>query len=81
MKKYPPDEEGRVINLKTGVHEALEINRALEDLEAAEAIQFYLRFKRMGMPFGPWGQNPHKLVQVVDVLEPLDELYHPKVTL
>ena len=51
----------------------------LEDIEALSAVQFYLRWKRMGMPYGPWGMNPNKLVEVVDLLDPLDGFYHPRM--
>ena len=60
---------------------ASEINKALHDEEAANAIRFYQRWKRMGMPYGSWGINPEKLVEVVDLLEPLDRFYHPRVTI
>ena len=60
---------------------ATEINAALTDDEAASAIRFYQRWKRMGMPYGSWALNPERLVEVVDILEPLDRFYHPQVTI
>lgn len=64
--------------LKTGqwvrVHE---IPAVLADMDARLALSFYMRWKRMGMPYGAWGGNPFILVEVVDVLEPLDRFYHP----
>ena len=77
---YPEEESDRVIVLKTGkAVKASEINEALLDNDAAEAIRFYQRFRRMGMPYGSWASNPEKLVEVVDLLEPLDRLYHPQL--
>ena len=58
---------------------AYEIPGMLEDIEALSAVQFYLRWKRMGMPYGPWGMNPNRLVEVIDLLDPLDGFYHPRM--
>lgn len=75
-----PTEEGRVVRLKTGAFiSASDINAALCDEDAASAIRFYQRWKKMGMPYGSWGMNPEKLVEIVDVLEPLDRFYHPRM--
>lgn len=64
--------------LKTGewvkVHD---IPRIFGEADATLAILFYKRWKRMGMPYGAWGLNPHPLVVIVDTLEPLDMFYHP----
>ena len=60
---------------------AAEIEKTLHDEEALSALQFYSRYKRMGLPYGPWGENPKLLIEVVDVLEPLDRFYHPQVTI
>jgi len=32
----------------------------------------------MGFPHGHWGNNPNRLVEVVDLLDPLDKIYHPR---
>lgn len=70
----------REVRLKTDEWvRAYEIPGMLEDIEALSAVQFYLRWKRMGMPYGPWGMNPNKLVEVVDLLNPLDGFYHPRM--
>lgn len=69
-----------MVMLKTGEWvRAAEIVGKISDEDALSAISFYQRYKRMGMPYGPWGMNPEKLVQVVDILEPLDRLYHPDI--
>lgn len=79
---FPEEEKDRVIRLKNGSFiSAMEINAALQDEDAASAIRFYQRFKRMGMPYGSWALNPARLVEVVDILEPLDRFYHPQVTI
>ena len=49
----------------------------MADEDAASAVSFFARWKRMGFPYGPWGENPNPLVEVVDLLEPLDRLYNP----
>ena len=33
----------------------------------------------MGLPHGAWGENPNKLVELVELLAPIDEFYHPPV--
>lgn len=56
-----------------------DIPSIMTDEEAISAVNFYQRFKRLGMPYGPWGINPNILVQIVEVIGPLDDLYHPPV--
>ena len=76
----PSGDENREIRLRTDEWvRAYEIPGMIEDTDAIFAIQFYLRWKRMGMPYGPWGMNPNKLIEVVDLLDPLDRFYHPKM--
>ena len=58
---------------------AVDIVPMITDPKALSAISFYQRYKRMGMPYGSWALNPEKLVEVVDLLEPLDRFYHPQV--
>lgn len=71
----PPDRE---VALKTGEYVRMDdIPGYFRDQALVNAVLFYLRYKRMGLPYGPWGQNPNVLVEIVDVLEPLDRLYHP----
>ena len=70
----------REVRLKTDEWvRAYEIPGMLEDIEALSAVQFYLRWKRMGMPYGPWGMNPNRLVEVIELLDPLDGFYHPRM--
>lgn len=83
MDDYEPSgREDREVMLKTGEWvKVYDIPGILNDADARRAIYFYSRFKRMGMPYGPWGINPYPLVQVVDLLEPLDAFYHPQLKL
>ena len=70
----------REIRLKNDIWvKAQEISGMLQDIEALAAVQFYLRWKRLGLPYGSWGVNPNKLVEVVELLEPLDMFYHPRM--
>ncbi len=55
-----------------------EIPSYFEDKSLVSAVMFYLRFKRMGLPYTGWGSNPNVLVEIVDTIEPLDRLYHPR---
>lgn len=76
----PSGGRDREVRLKTDEWvRAYEIPGMLEDIEALSAVQFYLRWKRMGMPYGPWGMNPNRLVEVIDLLDPLDGFYHPRM--
>ena len=73
-------DERRMVMLKTQQWlKAKEIHGMLTMPEAVSAITFYQRYKKMGMPYGSWALNPEKLVEVVDILEPLDRFYHPQV--
>ena len=40
-----------------------------------------MRFLQLVFSYGSWALNPEKLVEVVDILEPLDRFYHPQVTI
>lgn len=60
---------------------AVDIVPTITHPEAIAAIRFYQRYRRMGMPYGSWALNPEKLVEVVDILEPLDRFYHSQVTI
>ncbi len=76
----PSGGRDREVRLKTDEWvRAYEIPGMLEDIEALSAVQFYLRWKRRGMPYGPWGMNPNRLVEVIDLLDPLDGFYHPRM--
>lgn len=59
--------------------DARDIVPSITDPDAISALVFYQRYKKMGMPYGSWALNPEKLVEVVDILEPLDRFYHPQV--
>ena len=75
-------DEDRMVMLKTKEWvKAVDIVPTITHPEAIAAIRFYQRYRRMGMPYGSWALNPEKLVEVVDILEPLDRFYHPQVTI
>lgn len=82
MDYKPTGPADRVSRLKCGdwvrVHE---IPGIMADEDAAAAVSFFARWKRMGFPYGPWGENPNPLVEVVDLLEPLDRFYTPPIHL
>ena len=59
---------------------AYDIPMILNDKDALSTVRFYQRYKLMGMP-DKWGDCPNRLVVVVELLAPLDELYHPRMTL
>jgi hypothetical protein len=68
--------------LKTGVVVRQDdIPDILRDDLANEAVIYYQRWKRMGDPYGAWGKSPAKLVEIIDIIEPADALYHPKLEL
>ena len=72
--------EDREIHLKSGIWvKAVDVKGMLEDIDGLTAVEFYLRWKRLGMPYGPWGVNPNRLVEIIDILEPVDSIYHPKL--
>lgn len=74
----PLDRETR---LKSGIIVRVhDIPSILRDEEALDALRFYKRFKRMGMPFD-WGDCPNRMVLIVDLLAPLDESYHPGLSI
>lgn len=45
--------------------------------ELFELTGFYQIWKRMGFPYGSWGYNPNRLVQIVNTLNHLDLIYNP----
>ena len=68
--------------LKSGTEVRLDdIPSILTDDELSEsALRFYLRYRIMGWPYqGGWAVIPARLMQVVEILEPVDRLYHPRM--
>ncbi len=55
------------------------IEKALKSEVANDAVRFYLRYRIMGYPYGSWGNNPNKLVEIVELLKPIDDAYHPRL--
>lgn len=49
----------------------------MNDDFAASGVFAYERFKHLGLPYGPYAYNPNKLIEVIDLLESSDRLYHP----
>ncbi len=48
--------------------------------DAYDAIAFFLRWKMMGWPYrGGWAEQPARLIEIVELLDPLDRLYHPRM--
>lgn len=72
----------RTVVLKSGIEVRLDdIGGILEHDDLCEsAIQFYWRYRIMGWPYqGGWAAIPARLSQVVETLEPLDRIYHPRM--
>lgn len=72
----------RSVVLKSGYEVLLDdIPGLLGPDELAEsALSFYWRYRTMGWPYGPdWALHPARLKEVVEVLEPLDRTYHPRM--
>lgn len=47
---------------------------------ALDAISFYRRYRTMGWPYrGGWAEQPARLEEIVELLDPLDRLYHPRM--
>lgn len=69
----------RTVDLRSGVTVRFDdIPSYFRDEYLDSAVWFYLRYKSMGLPYPGWAACPNILVEIVDVLEPLDRLYHPK---
>ncbi len=70
----------RMIQLESRIWiRAGDIKKHFEDIESYRAIRMYQRFNLMGLPYGAWGDNPNKLVELIEMLKPLDQHYHPKI--
>ncbi|MEA4864179.1 MAG: hypothetical protein VB088_02135 [Sphaerochaeta sp.] len=73
---------GRTTVLKSGHEVRLDdIAAILSDAgDACDAIAFFLRWKMMGWPYlGGWAEQPARLFEIVELLDPLDRLYHPRM--
>lgn len=69
----------RMVMLEGGIWlKAQEIKDILNDDECYKAIHLFQRFQLMGLPYGAWGENPNKLLELIELLVPLDQHYHPK---
>lgn len=82
---YTPDykrlygKPDRTTILKSGDEVRLDdIPSFFEDKKAISAIMFFNRWRIMGFPYGAWGENPSILVEVVELLDPIDRLYNPR---
>ena len=72
----------RTTVLRSGYEVRLDdIAGILSDAEdACDAIAFFLRWKMMGWPYrGGWAEQPARLFEIVELLDPLDRLYHPRM--
>lgn len=70
----------REIDLKSHVSvKAKDIGGYFHDVAATSAVRFYQVWKRQGYPYGPWGDNPSILFQIVELLGPVDDMYHPRL--
>ena len=68
--------------LKSGLEVRLDDIASLlaEEGTALDAIGFYWRYRTMGWPYsGGWAEQPALLSQTVELLDPLDRLYHPRM--
>ncbi|MEA5032304.1 MAG: hypothetical protein VB025_09170 [Sphaerochaeta sp.] len=68
--------------LKSGYEVPLdEIPDLLGNDELTEsALAFYWRYRTMGWPYGPnWAEHPARLKEVIELLDPLDRIYHPRM--
>lgn len=80
MDYKPTGDKDREVKLKSDIWVKVhDIPELLKSVEAFSAIRFYIRWRTFGFPYGPWGLNPNVLVEVVEILDPLDRLYHPKM--
>ncbi len=73
---------GRTTVLRSGHEVRLDdIAGILSDAgDACDAIAFFVRWKMMGWPYrGGWAEQPARLIEIVELLDPLDRLYHPRM--
>lgn len=71
-----PDD--RETELKSGIWvKRNDIPSFFQDELCTSALDFFIRWQRMGFPYGPWGENPNILVEIVETLEPIYRLYNP----
>lgn len=69
----------RTVDLRSGVMVRMDdIPSYFQDHDLVSAVNFFLRYKTMGLPYQGWGNNPNVLVEIVEIIEPLDRLYHPE---
>lgn len=69
----------RTVDLRSGATVRMDdIPSMFRDRGLVSAVLFYVRYTRMGMPYQGWGSNPNILIEIVDLLAPLDRLYHPR---
>lgn len=70
--------EDREVGLKSDIWiKRKDIPSYFQDELATSAVNFFFRWQRMGFPYGPWGENPNILIEIVETLEPIYRLYNP----
>ena len=76
----PTGKKNRVRTLKNGLEcNVYDIPAIMQNEEALEAVRFFFRWKRLGLPYGDWGNNPNILIELVELLAPIDEFYRPRM--
>lgn len=70
-------QQDRVIALKSGLEiKRSDIKEALKDQDAISMINFYLRYKKFGLPHpNGFANQINKHIEVIEVLERLDNIY------
>lgn len=56
-----------------------EIREVKENKKAVDAVLFFRRYSEMGNPFGPWAHSPNPVVEIIEALSPLRDIYKPRL--
>ena len=81
LEGYTVDCFKREIRLKNDIWiKARAVSDLLKNIDAIRAINLFLKWKEFGFPYGSWGVNSNKLVEVIESLDIVDSIYNTKMT-
>lgn len=79
--KHKYGKSDRTVLLKSGAEVSdKDIHDVYRDESSVMDISGYLRWTMLGFA-RDWADVPNRFVQVVEMLKPLDDLYHPRMQL
>ena len=56
-----------------------EIKEVKQNKKAVDAVVFFRRYDEMGLPYGPWASSPNPVIEIIEALAPMRDIYKPRL--